>query len=143
MNNSSFKLIDEIKNLFGIIKNLDKKVVYIFLAVAILQTFSFYVTSRKFFRLNFFQYFSANDQVYLIEYLYWFIGDFISYFIFPVLIIKFIFKERIKDFGISFGDYKTGIKVTLIFLAIMLPLVWIVSSLPEFNKTYPHLSSAK
>jgi len=143
MKNSPFNLKDEIKNLLGIIKTLDKKVVYIFIAVAFFQTFSFYVTSRKFFRVNFFQYFSGNDQVYLIEYLYWFIGDFISYFIFPLLIIKLIFKERIKDYGISFGDYKTGIKITLIFLVIMLPLIWIVSSLPEFNKTYPHLSSAK
>src|SRR5690606_42130414 len=44
---------------------------------------------------------------------------------------------------ISAGDYKAGIKITLVFILIMLPLVWIVSSFPQFNKTYPHLEDAK
>lgn len=143
MKNSEFRFKQELKKLSEIVKILDRKVIYIFLSVAVLQTFSFYVTSRRFFRLNFFEFFQSADDVFLIEYLYWFIGDFLSYFILPVLIIVFLFREKIKDYGISFGDYKTGIKITLIFLIIMLPLVWIVSSFPEFNKTYPHLSSAK
>lgn len=143
MEDSVFKIKDELKKLFGIIRGLDTKVIFIFLAVAVLQTFSFYVTSRRFFRLNFFQFFENYENVFLIEYLYWFIGDFLSYFVFPLLIIKFLFKEKIKDYGVSLGDYKTGTRVTIIFLIIMLPLIWIVSSFPEFNKTYPHLSSAK
>jgi hypothetical protein len=143
MENSGFRIKEELKKLNEIIKKLDRKVIYIFLSVAILQTFSFYVTSRRFFRLNFFQFFQSNDNVFLIEYLFWFIGDFISYFLFPFLIIRFLFKEKVKDYGVSFGDYKTGIKITIIFLVIMLPLVWVFSSFPEFYKTYPHLSSAK
>jgi membrane protease YdiL (CAAX protease family) len=143
MENSGFQFKNELKRLLDIIRSLDKKVIYIFLSVAFLQTFSYYVTSRRFFRYNFFTLFDKTDTVFLIEYLYWFIGDFFSYFIFPLLIIRFLFKEKIKDYGISFGDYKTGIKITLIFVLIMLPLIWVVSSFPEFNKTYPHLSSAK
>ncbi len=143
MEKPGFKLKPELRRLGEIIKTLDRKVIYIFLSIAVLQTISFYVTSRRFFRLNFFEFFRDNDLVFLIEYLFWFIGDFLSYFVIPVLIIKFFFKERIKDYGISFGDYKTGFKITLIFLVIMLPLVWLASTFPEFNKTYPHLSSAK
>jgi membrane protease YdiL (CAAX protease family) len=143
MENSGFKIKNELKNLLVIIKNLDKKVIYIFISVAVLQTISYYFTSRRFFRQNFFQYFQSDSNVFLIEYLYWFIGDFFAYFIFPFLVIKFLFKERVKNYGVSFGDYKAGIKITVIFLIIMLPLIWIASSLPEFNKTYPHLSSAK
>ncbi|OGU73836.1 MAG: hypothetical protein A2V93_09755 [Ignavibacteria bacterium RBG_16_34_14] len=143
MEQSGFQIKNEIKKLLAIIKSLDKKVIYIFISIALLQTFSFYFTSRRFFRFNFFQYFQSDSNVFLIEYLYWFIGDFFSYFIFPLLIVRFLIKERIRDYGISFGDYKAGIKITVIFLVIMLPLVWIASSLPEFNKTYPHLTSAK
>lgn len=143
MEHSGFRIKNELKKLLVIIRGLDKKVIYIFISVALLQTFSFYFTSRRFFRQNFFQYFQSDSNVFLIEYIYWFIGDFISYFIIPLLIIKFLFKEKIRDYGISFGDYKAGIKITIIFLIIMLPLIWIASSLPEFNKTYPHLSSAK
>src|SRR4030067_2102744 len=121
MEQSGFQIKNEIKKLLAIIKSLDKKVIYIFISIALLQTFSFYFTSRRFFRFNFFQYFQSDSNVFLIEYLYWFIGDFFSYFIFPLLIVRFLIKERIRDYGISFGDYKAGIKITVIFLVIMLP----------------------
>jgi len=143
MEKPSFKFKNELKNLSNIVKTLDKKVVIVFISIAVLQTISYYYTSRRFFRLNLFQYFLKNEDVFLIEYIYWFLGDFISYFIIPALIIKILFKESLKDYGISLGDYKTGIKITGIFLLIMIPLIWIVSSLPEFNQTYPHLPSAK
>jgi len=143
MEKPSFKFKNELKNLSNIVKTLDKKVVIVFISIAVLQTISYYYTSRRFFRLNLFQYFLKNEDVFLIEYIYWFLGDFISYFIIPALIIKILFKESLKDYGISLGDYKTGIKITGIFLLIMIPLIWIVSTLPEFNQTYPHLPSAK
>ncbi|NCS88546.1 MAG: hypothetical protein GW789_07375, partial [Ignavibacteria bacterium] len=44
----------EIKKLLLLTKELDKKVVLVFLAVAVLQTISWYYTSRMFFRVNFF-----------------------------------------------------------------------------------------
>lgn len=143
MEDSGFQIKSELKKLLVIIRSLDKKVIYIFISVAILQTISYYLTSRRFFRYNLFQYFQGNENIFLIEYLYWFIGDFLSYFIFPFLIIRFIFTERIKNYGITLGDYSAGIKITLIFLVIMLPIVWFASSLSEFSKTYPHLTSAK
>ncbi len=133
----------ELRKLINIIKELDKKVVIILMSVAVLQTVSWYFTSRRFFRANLFGEFQFHEQVYLIEYLYWFIGDLFTFFVAPVLIIKLILKEKVKDYGLVFGDYKIGLKITAVFLLIMLPLVWIASSLPEFSKTYPHLPSAK
>ena len=142
-NDSKFRLKNELLKLLKIIRGLDRKVLVIFLSVAVLQTVSWYFTSRRFFRANLLGDFQYHEQVYLIEYLYWFIGDLFSFFIAPVLIIKIVLKEKVKDYGLAFGDYKTGLKITAIFLLIMLPLVWIASSLPEFSKTYPHLPAAK
>ncbi len=137
MHKTSLK--NELTNLIGITKSLDTKVVVVFLSVAVLQTFSWYFTSRSFFRINFFPSFQFDPNVYLYEYLYWFLGDFFTFFVLPVLIIKVILKERGKDFGLSVGDYRTGFKITLIFLAIMMPLVWIFSSFQDFVRTYPQL----
>lgn len=133
----------ELKHLVEIVKNLDRKVVIVFISVGILQTISWYYTSRRFFRMNFFEGLQFNPNVYLIEYIYWFIGDFFTFFILPVLIIKTLFKEKIKDYGISFGDYKTGLKITIIFLLVMIPLVWFASSQNDFIKTYPQLKQAR
>lgn len=134
----------EILEQWNKLKSLDKKVVIVFLSVAVLQTVSWYYTSRKFFRVNFYyQYFSDNEFVQLYEYLFWFIGDFLSLFLLPLLIIKLLFKEKISDYGVKFGDYKVGFIITFISIAVMLPILWFVSASPEFAVKYPHLQMAK
>ncbi len=133
----------ELKSLIKIIKTLDKKVIIIFLSVAVLQTISWYYTSRHFFRINFFDDLQFNPNVYLYEFLYWFIGDFFTFFVLGVLIIKFLLKENLTSYGLKIGDYKIGLKISLIFIAVMLPLVWIFSSETQFSITYPHLAQAR
>ena len=122
---------------------MDKKIIAIFFSVAILQTLSFYFTSRRFFREYLFQSFQNYSDPYLIEYLYWFIGDFITFFVLGILIIKFGFKEKLSDYGLRLGDIKTGFSFSLLFLSVMIILIWFVSATPAFAEKYPHLSSAK
>ena len=138
-----FLIKNELKRLWGIIKSLDKKVIIIFISIAVLQTISYYYTSRSFFRYYLFQHFESSPDVFLLEYYFWFIGDFFTLLVLPVLIIKFLLKENVSDYGMSTGDYRAGLKITFIFLIIMLPIIWIVSSLPDFSRTYPHLASAR
>ena len=136
-------LKNELTSLKNHAKTLDKKVVVIFLSVAVLQTISWYITSRMFFRINFFEQYQFHPQVYLIEYLYWFFGDFITFFVLPILIIRFFLKEKLSNYGLRIGDYKVGLKITLVFILIMLPLLWFISSSDAFANVYPHLPSAR
>ncbi len=134
------------KELTGLWKNihdLDAKVIIIFLSVAALQTLSFYFTSRRFFRENLFESFQNYSDPYLLEYLYWFIGDFFTFFILSLLIIKFGLKEKLSDFGFKIGDYKIGLSIALFFIFVMVIIIWFVSATPSFAEKYPHLSSAK
>ncbi|MCX6149074.1 MAG: CPBP family intramembrane metalloprotease [Ignavibacteriales bacterium] len=133
------KLLAEIRK----VKELDKKIVILFISIAILQTISWYYTSRKYFRFNLYQYFSDNPKVDLIEYAYWFLGDTISFFILPILIILFIFKEKIADYGLKFGEIGFGFKLSAIIILIMFIVVWFVSSTKSFYITYPYLSEAR
>lgn len=137
------KLKNELSKLIEIIKELDRKVIIVLLSIAILQTISFYFTSRRFFRENLFEHFQGISHQHLIEYLYWFIGDFFTLFIFSALIIKFVFKEKLSDYGLKFGDIKTGLWFSLIFLLVMILLIWFVSATPAFAEKYPLLNSAK
>jgi len=136
-------MLSELKKLYSIIKELDKKVIIIFLSVAVLQTISWYYTSRKFFRAEWFETLQFKPDVYLWEYLYWFTGDFVTFFILPVIIVKLVLKERLKDYGIATGDYKAGIKMTLLFLAVMIPILWVASASSEFADSYPLLYDTK
>jgi len=126
-----------------IIRELDRKVIVIFLSVAVLQTISWYFTSRNFFRINIFPHYQNNSDVYLYEYLYWFTTDFITLFILAILIIKFVIKEDLKDYGLQAGDYKAGLIISAIFLGVMLVIIWFVSATPDFAAKYPHLQSTK
>jgi len=143
MQNEKSGLIGELRSVKNIILSLDKKVLVILISIPVLQTFSWYVTSRSFFRANLFQAFQSNPDVYLFEYLFWFLGDFITYFVFPVLIIKLLLGERINNFGVRLGDWKTGLKISALFLAVMLPIIWIVSASSSFAAKYPHLLSLR
>lgn len=136
-------LIQELRNLIKIIKELDRKVITIFLSVAVLQTISYYITSRRFFRINIFPSFQSDPDVFLIEYLYWFIGDFITYFCLSVVVIKFFLKEHLRDYGLRWGEHKIGFTISALFILIMLPVIWFFSATPEFVEKYPHLLSAR
>ncbi len=137
------KIIQELKNLINIIKEMDRKVVTVFLSVAVLQTISYYITSRRFFRVNFFPQLQSNPDVFLIEYLYWFIGDFITFFVLAILVIKFVLSEKLVDYGLTWGEYKIGFTISGIFIFVMLPVIWFFSATPEFVEKYPHLLSAR
>jgi uncharacterized protein len=136
-------IISDIKLLIKKAKELDKKIIIVLMSVAILQTLSYYFTSRRFFREYLFEKFLDHSNPYLIEYIYWFVGDFLTFFILGIVIIKLFLKENLKDYGLRFGDYKTGLKYSSIFLLVMIILIWFVSATPAFAEKYPHLSDAK
>ena len=138
-----FNLKAELLKLAEIINEMDRKVIIIFLSVSILQTISWYFTSRRFFRINLFNYFSLSQKVDLYEFIYWFVGDFLTFFILPTLIIVFLLKDKLKNFGLQTGDHKSGIKISIYFIIIMVVISWFASSSPSFGETYPMLQRTK
>lgn len=136
-------LKNEIKALSIELKALDKKSTTIFISIAILQTVSWYYSSRLFYEEYLYNFFSNNGNADLFEFLYWFITDFVVLFIFPVLIIKYFFKEKLSGYGISLGNYKAGLLYSFLFIIIMLPLVWVATSQQSFILTYPLLERAR
>lgn len=133
----------EILLLFSKIQQLDKKVVAVLLLIPILQTVSYYYTSPQFFRTNFYSVFMDSNFVDLLEYFYWFTGDFFVLFVIPICVIYFYFNESPKDYGIRIGDYKFGLIISLILFLIMLPIIWFSSASEQFAAQYPYIFEAK
>lgn len=134
---------EEIKEQYARIKELDRKVITIFLSVAVLQTISWYYTSRKFFRYNLYTYFFEDPNADFYSYLYWLTGDFFTLFLLPLLIIIFFFREKPAGYGLKWGDSRFGLKTSLIFLAVMLVIIWFVSAAPSFTAAYPVFRGAE
>lgn len=135
---------DELLNLYSAIKSLNKKVVIVLLSVAVLQTISWYFTSRQFFRSNFYYtIFEGDTNAGLYEFIYWFLGDFAVFFICGALLIKLVFKEKVRDYGLNLNEKQLGFTVVLPAIVIMCPVIWIVSASPSFAESYPLLQMAR
>ena len=135
---------NEIHNIKNEVKNLDSKTTIIFLSSIILFTISWYFSNPKFFRESFT--FIEQDNLILEElssFVYWFLLDFLLFFIIPVYAIKLIFREELKDFGISFANLKVGILYTFIAILIFIPIVILVSNSENFTEYFPLMNSAK
>ena len=126
------------------IKTLDKKVVIVFLSSIILFTISWYFANPKFFRESF-TFIKQEDIVLeeLTSFVYWFMLDFLLFFIIPVYVIKLIFKEELKDFGMSFTNLKVGVLYTFIAILIFISIVILVSNSENFREYFPLMNSAK
>jgi uncharacterized protein len=138
-----FNLKKEFKDLYSNTKTLDFKVVFILISISVLQVISYYQASRRFFRFNLFDFFVNNEHVFFIEYAYWLFSEFFLLFIIPLFFIFFILKDKPKNYGVAFGDIKTGLIFSFIFIIIMLPILWVVSSYANFQDTYPQCQIVK
>lgn len=63
----------------------------------------------------------------------------VFYLIIPAAVIKFYWKESLKDYGLKFGIEEGFGKLLAFCLAIMLPLVWLMSMTEGFAAKYPFL----
>jgi len=133
----------ELKTLWQTIKALEFKTTFVLISVTIIEVISNYYASRKFFRANLYRYFAGDGLLPFYEYVYWFTSDFLVQFIVPVLLIIFVLRGKLREYGVGLGDVKTGLHITGLFLAIMIPIIWIVSGFESFQKTYPECSLVK
>jgi uncharacterized protein len=70
---------------------------------------------------------------------YWALLTLLFYFVIPALAIKYIFKERLSDYGLNFKFEPGSFKLYLQCGLIMLPLVYWMSMTASFADRYPFL----
>lgn len=68
---------------------------------------------------------------------YWSGTTFLGYFIIPLLIIKLLFRGRLRDFGLPLPGRNVPFGLTLGLFLIMLPFVVAVAFTDSFQATYP------
>ncbi len=122
----------EIRELSKAVRTLSFKETFIFISVAVITFVSMYYASPNFFRKIFD---TSDDKFY--SSLYWFSADGFLMFVVPLLLIYFVLKGKPSDYGFRIGDLKFGVLTSLIFIAVMLPFIWIVSGSKSFASTYP------
>jgi membrane protease YdiL (CAAX protease family) len=80
---------------------------------------------------------TVNPNADLYRLLYWVGTMIIFYFIVPVLLIRFVFKQKLSDYGLrlkgAFKDYQ----LYVLMLCVMIPLVLFFSRTQSFQERYP------
>ncbi|MFZ5441456.1 MAG: CPBP family intramembrane glutamic endopeptidase [Myxococcota bacterium] len=74
--------------------------------------------------------------------LWWFATSIALYLFMPLVLAlatKGSFNER---YGFQLGDWRAGLKITVLLLAIMLPATWVASKLDSFKGMYPLAGNA-
>lgn len=127
-----------LKSFADAVRKADFPTAFILLSSACLTLISWYFASRRFFRAELASYFTGDPSASLYEFLYWFAADFVVYFLIPLLLIALVLKRPLRSFGLRLGDRRFGLKVTGLFLLVMLPILWFASADPAFRQVYPH-----
>lgn len=70
------------------------------------------------------------------DYLYWFLGAMTLFFAAPLLVGRAL-GLRPGELGAAFGDWRYGLRTTLVLYLVMLPFVVLASSMPAFTGHYP------
>lgn len=74
--------------------------------------------------------------------LYWALFKVVNYLVVPALVIKLVFRERIRDYGFKLSTDKRVLGLYLLMFLVVLPLVYVVSHSPQFLAKYPKYPQA-
>jgi len=122
----------ELRSLTEAIKTLSFKESFIFISVALITFLSMHYASPNFFRRIFD---TSDDKFY--STLYWFSADGFLMIVIPLILIPLVLKGKPSEYGFRIGDYKFGLKSSLLFLVVMIPVIWIASGSESFARAYP------
>ncbi|MHA1696036.1 MAG: CPBP family intramembrane glutamic endopeptidase [Candidatus Helarchaeota archaeon] len=128
-------------------KIIDKKRVII-LSTTIILSILYYLMALLYIRVSidrkniiFFHWlfgplFGTSNWIDFWQYIYQFLLSFLLFFIVPALIIKYYFKENLKDYGVQWGNKKFNLVWTIIGLAIS-PIFLLMANDPALLNEYP------
>jgi len=71
--------------------------------------------------------------------LWWALISVAFYFVIPALFVVFVAKQRLRNIGLAVGIEKGFLKMFLVCIAVMLPLVYLMSHTSSFAAKYPFL----
>lgn len=116
------------------------KPVFVIISSLVLLIILLYYGRTYYFRRHFAGFFDKSSEFFILwPYVYWFGMSILLRMVAPLLIIKFIFKENIRDFGYRLKGTNEKAWVYLVFAVLMVPVIIYVSSFPSFQKKYPFI----
>lgn len=86
--------------------------------------------------------FDQHPAVGAISHFYWFSAAVVLYLVMPLLLSVATRGSFHRKYGLGLGDWRAGLKVSALFLAVMLPAVYVASNMKAFAGMYPLAGAA-
>jgi membrane protease YdiL (CAAX protease family) len=81
--------------------------------------------------------FDTHPAIGAFGHLWWFGSSLVLYFLAPLLLAKVTRGSFHRNYGLGLGDWRAGLKISALFLAVMLPAVLVASRMDAFKGMYP------
>lgn len=125
------------KEMLSYFKDLDKKSTIILVASMFLMVIYMYQGNHSFFVKHLSHLVSDKQYLQWSSYGYQFLMANILFVLVPIVIIKFVFKENLVDYGLGLGDWRFGLKAFAIAFPITFPFLYLGAMDKEIQATYP------
>ncbi len=86
--------------------------------------------------------FNKHPAFGALTHFYWFGASFFLYCVVPLLISTVTRGSFHRWYGLGLGDWRAGLSISALFLAVMLPSVYVASGMAAFKGMYPLAGSA-
>ncbi len=73
----------------------------------------------------------------------WFALNFICLFVVPALLITVVWRQRLAEYGIQWGQSRTWLRYLLFYAAVVVPVIVLASRTPAFQDYYPRYPLAR
>ena len=107
------------------------------ISIVLLCTLKIYEGDQSFFSEHFSRYFENGPWLDWYKWTYHFLMTFFLFFIIPIIIILAAQKEKLSEYGLKLGDWRFGLKATVITFIAVIPVVYLSSKNPDHLQLYP------
>jgi len=133
----ALSLRDEWRRARAALTQVDRQAAFVLLTAALLVIFQMHWGDRSFFRTEIAPLLDVDGRG-LASWVWWFGMQGVLGFLLPVCILKWGFKLSWSAMGLGLGDYQFALKITALYLPLVLIGTWILSASPSFQSNYPH-----
>ncbi|MCB9640954.1 MAG: CPBP family intramembrane metalloprotease [Myxococcales bacterium] len=130
------------KEMLSYFRDLDRKSATVLIAAPVLMVLYMYQGNNAFFLKHFSHLVTDTSYRPWAAYAYQFAAANVLFVLIPMLLIKFVIRAPLADFGFGLGDWRFGLKALAIVTPIAIPLLYLGSNDPELLRTYPLVKMA-
>jgi uncharacterized protein len=114
-----------------------KPTIILLFGALVLVTWKYYGSKSQFLATLVAQLPFLNNSAAMAAEWYNYLSAFFLFGIFSLLLIKYVFKEPLKDYGLQLGDWRFWVPAVLIIGVVMMGLGYMSSKDPHFIAEYP------